>query len=358
MSGRGRERLVDLDLLRLLAIVLVVASHLDPLSSPFSKAFQLIGILGVGVFFFISGYLLQRGYPSIETTSDAYLFFNRRAWRIFPLYWVALLVFLLLGHMVTESGMGISAGDFLAHLLGLQMVLYPSYIDVLTLWFIGMIVVFYLWYPVLVYRRPSFGGLLLRAFAIFVLMGAARAATGLFGGGIFEYFPVFVLGIAAGTTNFLRGDHYRSWRLALAVAALPAIGYAYLSYADVGGLEGAGGFSLSVVMLVGEVVGARLLAILCFIFLVREAYIHLAPRSPWILHMITAGATASYAVYLFHGSYLAVLGFLIGSPPAAVFVARVASLPVLFAVCYYLQTATDRLIAPVRRQRPKEPDGG
>jgi hypothetical protein len=104
------------------------------------------------------------------------------------------------------------------------MVLFPSYINVLAFWFIGMIVVFYLWYPLLVYHSPSVGRLLLRALAIFLLMGIVRALTGLFGGGILEYFPVFVLGVAAGTTDSLRGNRYRSWRLALAVAAVPAIG--------------------------------------------------------------------------------------------------------------------------------------
>lgn len=126
-----------------------------------------------------------------------------------------------------------------------------------------------------------------------------------------------MLGVAAGTTDFLRGDRYRSWRLALAVAAVPAIGYAYLSNADVGGLELAAGLSLPVVMTVGQVVGARIVAILCFVFLVREAYVFLAPRSPRVLYLITAGATASYAVYLFHSPCLAVVASLVRGPPAA-----------------------------------------
>ena len=97
MTVREQERLGDLDLMRLLAILLVVAHNVIELIVPLTGsrlffASELIGALGVGVFFFISGYLLQRGYPSIETSSDACLFFNRRAWRIFPLYWVALLI--------------------------------------------------------------------------------------------------------------------------------------------------------------------------------------------------------------------------------------------------------------------------
>jgi len=357
ITGQKRERLEDLDLLRLLAIVLVVARVVvegylaPPEGTPFAVALRLIGLLGAGLFFFISGYLLQRGYPSIETSSATHLFFNRRAWRIFPLYWVALLVAFLLSPLVEIpdiSGQVISASDILVHVLGLQMVFPMSANSVRALWFIGTIVIFYLWYPVLVYRRPSIGRLLLRALAVLLIMGIARAFTGLFAGEIFEYFPIFVLGVAAGTTDFLRADRYRSWRLALAVAAVPVIGYAYLSHSYIGILNKTGGLSLPIVLAVGEEISGRILAIFCFVFLIREAYVYLAPRSPYVLHLITAGTMASYAVYIFQGPYLAVVASLAGTPPATVFAASVASLPVLFVACYYLQKATDRLIAPVR----------
>ncbi len=317
-----------------------------------------MGILGVGVFFFISGYLLQRRYPSIETPQVSYAFFNRRAWRIFPLYWVALLVDLTLGRLVTQSGEGISTSGLLIHLLGLQMVFFPSYINVLAFWFIGMIVVFYLLYPLLVYQGPPVEQLFLRAGAIFVLLGIVRALTGLFGGGIFEYFPVFVLGVAAGMTDFLRCDRYRSWRLALAVVAVPAIGYAYFTYTDVAGMDVGGGLSFPIVITVGAAVGGRLIASLSFIFLLREVYVLLAPQSSRILHLVTAGATASYAVYLFHGPYLAVVGSLISSPPGAVFLAKVASLPILFLLCFYVQTSADRLITWARHRPSKRSDHG
>ena len=76
------------------------------------------------------------------------------------------------------------------------------------------------------------------------------------------------------------------------------------------------------------------------------------PQSPRLLHLIAAGATASYAVYLFHKSLFTVLGLLIGGPPAAVFTVYVVSVPVLFLACYYLQIAMDRLIDPFRDLRP------
>ena len=252
--------------------------------------------------------------------------------------------------MATEVGSGISAGNLLVHLLGLQMVLVPTYTPGRAFWFIGAIVVCYLWYPVLIYRGPSVGRLLLRALIVLLLMQIAAKVIGIFGWGTLEYFPIFVLGVAAGTSDFLRSDDYRSWRVIFAVAAVPAIGYAYLASADMG-LVDILDLSLPVVPTVEGIV-APLLAILCFILLVREAYVLFGPQSPRVLLLIAAGATASYAVYLFHRSLLAVVSSMVGGPPAAVFAVSVAGILVLFVACYYLQKATDRVIAPVRRRRP------
>lgn len=349
MERPGPERLGDLDLLRLLAILLVVASHIvpgGPKGSPSAHALLLMGILGNGVFFLISGYLLQRGYPSITTAADARHFFNRRAWRIVPLYLVAVIPNLL---VLADPGAAISATDLVATLLALQMVLYPAYVSVLALWFIGMIAIFYLCYPLLTYRRPSWRAILLRGAGLFVVMAVIKVTTGLLGGGVFEYFPVFVLGVAAGSIGFLQADAFRSWRRAIAVAAVPAVGVAFLGFTDVGVLEAGGRLSLAVAGTVGAVVGLRLLAIGCFVVLVREAYAALSPWSDRTRALVLAGATASYAVYLFHKPFLAVVAIpLHGASAYAEFAGLALTIPILFVLCFYLQKASDRLAAPYR----------
>ena len=84
--------------------------------------------------------------------------------------------------MASEVGTAISAGNLLVHLLGLQMVLSPTYIPGRAFWFIGAIVVCYLWYPLLVYRTPSVVGLFLRAVIALVLMRIVWVFIGLPGG--------------------------------------------------------------------------------------------------------------------------------------------------------------------------------
>jgi peptidoglycan/LPS O-acetylase OafA/YrhL len=84
---------VQLDTLRFLAFLMVFLFHLD------EKKFAY-GILGVPLFFVISGFLITRLLVLHESDSlarDLWIFYVRRTLRIFPLYYVTLIVLLALG---------------------------------------------------------------------------------------------------------------------------------------------------------------------------------------------------------------------------------------------------------------------
>jgi peptidoglycan/LPS O-acetylase OafA/YrhL len=93
------SRLIGLDLLRLLAIVLVLGRHMEPTPSDLSQPFKSLcdvwhvnGGVGVDLFFVLSGFLVagllfgeyrQRGSFSVSR------FYVRRAWKIYPaFYWL------------------------------------------------------------------------------------------------------------------------------------------------------------------------------------------------------------------------------------------------------------------------------
>ena len=86
------ERLKSIDLLRGLAASAVVLRHSD-------ERF-LLGSIGVDFFFVISGFVMAQLYR--QRSAAQYLF--DRAWRIFPIYWVALLPWLIIGPGVTGQG--------------------------------------------------------------------------------------------------------------------------------------------------------------------------------------------------------------------------------------------------------------
>jgi peptidoglycan/LPS O-acetylase OafA/YrhL len=124
----GGERLIGLDLLRLVAIVLVLGVHMEPVPSdwasplrPAVAKWQLVGGLGVDLFFVLSGFLVsglllaeykKRGEISISR------FYMRRAWKIYPSFYV-LIAFSLLYHWLV-IGERVRPKPFLAEAFFLQ----------------------------------------------------------------------------------------------------------------------------------------------------------------------------------------------------------------------------------------------
>ncbi|WP_442776408.1 acyltransferase family protein [Sphaerotilus montanus] len=97
--------LPSLDGLRGIAVLLVLLHNFDVLDLGGARAlgpvlvkeFFYIGWIGVQLFFVLSGYLITRGLLQTQGQPDYFeRFFLKRVLRIFPLYYLALLVFLVL----------------------------------------------------------------------------------------------------------------------------------------------------------------------------------------------------------------------------------------------------------------------
>ncbi len=108
-----KQRLACLDGLRALAAYLVLLHHVSfaagtTFNSKWGSFYSRMDV-GVSVFFVLSGYLLFR--PMVEKIitnqplGSARRFWRRRFWRIFPSYWVALIVMLMIG-AVSVGGLG------------------------------------------------------------------------------------------------------------------------------------------------------------------------------------------------------------------------------------------------------------
>ena len=107
MIGAARQRLNQLDALRGLAAMAVVLFHfstrfseLYPQAAP--QAWSLsMGHLGVNLFFIISGFVI---FMTIERTARPTDFVVSRVSRLYPAYWVAILLTFCITHALTLPG--------------------------------------------------------------------------------------------------------------------------------------------------------------------------------------------------------------------------------------------------------------
>jgi peptidoglycan/LPS O-acetylase OafA/YrhL len=174
---QGRERQPGLDLLRALAIVVVVIYHAGIMGFPLPGRVHRFGWIGVDLFFVLSGYLIG-GQLLAPLARDKRInlgrFFSRRALRIMPAYLVVLGLYFSLPSWREYSEMSQPLWKFL---LSVQNIALHGGTAFSHAWSLAVEDQFYLALPFLLlflYRRPRaaivipclivIGGIGLRAF--------------------------------------------------------------------------------------------------------------------------------------------------------------------------------------------------
>ncbi|MBF4986191.1 acyltransferase [Nonlabens mediterrranea] len=142
------KRVYGLDYLRGLCALLIAIYHLLKWSDIHLSQDSLIskmGIYGVAIFFALSGYALQHVYGNtffnLENTKD---FFKKRFVRIFPLLWVVITITLF------ATAKEFSLFEILLNYTGTFSLIRPDAYIAGGSWSIGVELVFYLLFPLLI----------------------------------------------------------------------------------------------------------------------------------------------------------------------------------------------------------------
>lgn len=192
--SQAKERLKEFEALRALSILLLFALHSEVLD-PQIFGETIGGALAVyvasfllGSFFFLAGYFTEVSLR--KPASSALTFVWSKFIRIFPPYWLALLLFIfVMGYTLNRTGLMVYA-------LNLQAVFSPAFVkQLLTLWYISMLVVFYILYGFLMVNIRSSWGLLLGALLVFAAAYGAHITVGLFDLRFFQYYFLFLAGV-------------------------------------------------------------------------------------------------------------------------------------------------------------------
>jgi len=152
------QKLPEIDLLRIISILIVVIAIHIPLSYAYNFYIELdqygvflvnnVGIyVAMGSFVFVSGFglYLNPNNRNLNSSKKIFSFLKKRFIRIFPLYWIAIILFLFFVGYLTMDPLYL-----MYHFFGLQIIVAPYFgPPMLTLWFIGIIVVYYLIFVIL-----------------------------------------------------------------------------------------------------------------------------------------------------------------------------------------------------------------
>lgn len=187
-----KGRLQEFEALRGLSIVLLLALHsevFDPgvFGAGTGPLAGLIASFLLGSFFFLAGYFTEF---SIQKDTGLFSFIKSKAIRIFPPYWVALLLF------VYGIGYSLKRFDFAIYFINLQAVFSPVFIKpLLTLWYISMLIVFYIIFCAILFSIKSNKWIFIVSVILFTISYRLNSTIGLFDPRFFQYYFIFLLGV-------------------------------------------------------------------------------------------------------------------------------------------------------------------
>jgi peptidoglycan/LPS O-acetylase OafA/YrhL len=305
-------------------------------TGPWWLAWLLYGHMAVAIFIVVSGFSLALApmRNGVALSGGVRRFLRRRAWRILPAYWAALILSVLVTAILLRPDLGpAAAGRSLAvHGLLLQDVV-GSETPNGALWSIAIEWQIYFVFPlILLFARRSSVGIAVLSSVVVVLL--AHAVAGL--GGVFDkingltpqFLALFALGAFAVWLG--RGDRAATLRRPLGVVALVALG-SFLGLAIVQGSEWMVAQFFWMDLLFGVGVACLLAVIYAGGFVPGRRVLESRPAL-WL-------GLFSYSIYLIHDPILGVLdkyafGPMQLSPLAGFAVTLAVGLPVILALCY------------------------
>jgi peptidoglycan/LPS O-acetylase OafA/YrhL len=313
----------EVDILKATAIILIVFGHMDNYVSCYSLIRLVDGyaaLIGLSIFFFISGFLLSQTDSVINSMNAIKKFYIKKFIRIYPLYWIALASLVIIfglfqinpGHV---SPYNFSLTNILIHFFGLQGIfpydgIFPyNYIQ--SMWFVGVIVLFYLLYPIIVYLSKNLFEIFVASSLILILLGILHFFLGLIEINALTYFPIFISGIFINRILYSQKIIFNKNLLKRILFFYVIIIFMFFLVLAVYKFNNFTMQFLPQILRLSAENCIKIFAMisLCIIYLIfTHLYIKIHGK---IMSLISLIAFATYAIYLFHHQFLAVFSLII-----------------------------------------------
>jgi peptidoglycan/LPS O-acetylase OafA/YrhL len=303
----------EIDILKAVAILLIVFGHIDRYVSNYDLVRMAVFIspkIVLGLFFFISGFLLSQNDSVVHSTNDLKKFYVKKFIRIYPLYWIALATFVICfgllqinpGHISSLSSYDFSLNTLLLQFLGLQGI-FPTNIEQ-PLWFVGVIILFYLLYKIIIYLSKNFFETFIVSSIILIFLAILYFFFGLIDINVLTYYPIFISGIFINQMVYFSKKIFdENFLKQILFSSLILIFVIFLFFL----LRKFYDLTLQFNPIL-EIIGVINLCIFCLIF--THLFIKIRGK---IMVLLSSIAFATYAIYLFHLQFLAVFSLTIDS---------------------------------------------
>ncbi|WKZ49082.1 MAG: acyltransferase [Anaerolineales bacterium] len=256
-----------------------------------------------------------------------------RLFKIYPPYLFALGLFIsVLGITLNERF------DLFVYIVGLQFVFANVVKPILTLWYVGAIILFYFIFALLWRAAPKSAAFVPLALFLFLFAFLLNKTTNLLDVRFFEYYLVFLTGMLLARQNHPSLLLSSQW--IPAKAALAVFGVWFFSFAV---SESANPISIAFVSAAYIFIVSA--ALLLFALISR---LRITSLWTWVNHV----SYASYFVYLFHRPFWRLIeGFVpIENLQNQIFFRLVPASALVVVTCYFLQRFYDSALAHLKRQ--------
>ena len=346
--AQNKNHLAEITIIRALAIILIVLCHLHlfinagSFTDLVSKVSDYLAQIGLCLFFFISGFILHYRYTSFKSIKITLKFYYKRLKRIFPLYWIALILFTVIVFNYPNCishDLNINLNEsftwIIVSLFGLQQVLFTT--GRLTyLWFISTIIIFYIIYPLIIYPKYLINKFS-AASILFILISLLNLNFNIIEVSTIKYYWIFVFGIMMASFKY-----YKNWILpknkrdyVLLLILLPFLVSYITKY-----------YSLAIFLI------SLISIIIIYVPVNRMSNVL---KNSKIYNILDKISTGSYAIYLFHIILFQILLLVLIYLNVSSFyqnIIIVLSIPMVFIVGYYIQVLEFKLIS-VKLNLPK-----
>jgi peptidoglycan/LPS O-acetylase OafA/YrhL len=332
------NHLIELDILRASAACLIVICHLQyytklgSYQSTLEFASGFIALSGLSLFFFVSGFVIEKNYRKITLSDELYLFYKKRIFRLYPLFIIALIAWSIHAHLIKGSPL-----NDIIYKFAISMVTFLG-IDGSYGWFVGVILIYYFIFP-LITIQECVPRILFLSLIILIPFAVLHYWLNLIWANFFIFYSTFIFGIIVSKYNI--PTKYRV-RILLFFLIISIIGLIFYFHSPL--------LKRSLILPWISAAISPFGALLAY--LMAREYYRIIPAN--CLVILLNISFCSYAIYLFHGVILSLISInLIRINVSGMYyniLLLSIGMPTIFFICNALQRCEQSLINKIENK--------